>query len=108
MEEDLVVREQRLVVEGRRDVVLAGNVGGGQHRDDARRRAHGGKIERAQPPAGLVGHADRDVQRALRLADVVDIGRRAAHVQARRIVGMRLVDDARRRRAARRAGRWFG
>ena len=47
-------------------------------------------------PQRLVGHADRQVQRALRLADVVDVSRRAADVQARRIVGMRLVDDRRR------------
>ena len=41
----------------------------------------------------LVGHADGDMQRARGLADVVDIGRGAAHVQARGIVRVRLVDD---------------
>ena len=41
----------------------------------------------------LVGHADGDMQRARGLADVVDIGRGAAHMQARGIVRMRLVDD---------------
>ena len=87
---------KRLVGEDGRDVVLAGNVGGGQHRDDARRGAHGGKIESAQGAARLVGHADRDMQRPVRLADVVDIGRRAADVQARRIMRQRLVDDRRR------------
>ncbi len=72
VEEDLLVGEQRLVGENGRDVVLAGNVGGGQHRNDAVGRAHRGKIEPAQRAARLVGHADGDMQRALRLANVVD------------------------------------
>ena len=97
MEQDLVERQQRLVGENRRDVVLAGNVGGGQHGDDAGGGAHGGEIEALQPAVRLVGHADGEMQRPLRLADVVDIGRGAADVQPRRIVRMRLVDDRRRR-----------
>jgi len=93
VEQDLVVGEQGFVGERRRDVVLAGNVGGGQRRHDAFGGAHGGEVEAAQHAVRLVGHADGDMQRPLRLADVVDIGRGAADVEARRIVGMRLVDD---------------
>ena len=48
VEQDLLVGEQRLVGESGRDVVLAGNVGGGQHRDDALGGAHRGEIEPAQ------------------------------------------------------------
>ena len=63
-------------LEDRRDVVVAGNVGGGQHRDDAGRGAHRVEIERAQLARRLVGPADRDMQRPCGFADVVDIGRR--------------------------------
>ena len=86
VEHHVLVGEQRLVGEHRRDVVLAGNVGRGQNGDDARRRAHRLEVEALQSAAGLVGHADRDMQRARGLADVVDIVGRALNVQARRIV----------------------
>ena len=95
VEQNLLVGEQRLVGERRRNVVPARDVGGGEHGDDALGGAHRGKIEPAQRPARLVGQADRDVQRPGGLADVVDIGRGAADVQARRIMGERLVDDRR-------------
>ena len=45
---DGLVREDRIVVLDRADVVHAGNVGGGDHRDHAGRRAHRGKVEAAQ------------------------------------------------------------
>ena len=51
------------------------------------------QIKALQPAAGLVGHADRDMQRSRGLADVVDIGRRALNMQAGGIVRQRLVDD---------------
>ena len=76
-----------------RDVVLAGNVGRGQHRDNAGRRAHRAEIEARHHAAGPVRHADGDMQRPLGLADVVDIGRRALHVQPSGIVRQRLVND---------------
>ncbi len=38
VEADLPLDEKRIVAEGRRHVVLAGDVGGRQHRDDARDR----------------------------------------------------------------------
>ena len=55
----------------------------------------GVEIERDQLARRLGRAADGDVQRALRLANVVDIGREAAHMQPRGIVRMRLVDDLR-------------
>ena len=93
VKQDFLVGEQRFVGERGGDVVLAGNVGRGEHSDDAGRRANSVEIERAQRSRRLVGHADADMQRARGLADVVDIGRGPAHVHARRIVRMRLVDD---------------
>src|SRR5208283_2613815 len=85
--------EQRLVGEHRRDVVLAGNIGRRQNGDDARRRARRLEAQALQSAAGLVGHADRDMQRARGLADIVDIVRRALNVQTRGIVRQRLMDD---------------
>ena len=86
-----MVSEQRLVGEHRRNVVLAGNIGRRQNGDDARHRARRLEIEALQSAAGLVGHADRDMQRARGLADIVDIVRRALNVQTRGIVRRRLM-----------------
>ena len=93
VEHHVPVREQRLVGEHRRDVVLAGNIGRRQNGDDARRRARRLEVQALQSATGLVGHADRDMQRARRLADIVDIVRRALNVQTRGIVRQRLMDD---------------
>ena len=93
VEHHVLVGEQRLVGEHRRDVVLAGYIGRRQNGDHARRRAHGAKVQALQFAAGLVGHADRDMQRACGLADVIDIVRRALDVQPGGIVRQRLMDD---------------
>ncbi len=93
VEHHVLVSEQRLVGEHRRDVVLAGNIGRRQNGDDARRRARRLEVQALQSAAGLVGHADRDMQRARGLADIVDIVRRALNVQTRGIVRQRLMDD---------------
>ena len=95
VKQDLLLREQRLVVEGGGDVVAAGDVGRGQHRYDIGRRAHGAEVERAQFARRLVRHADANVQRARGLADVVEIGRGAAHMRARAVMRMRLVHHRR-------------
>ena len=52
VEQDFLFGEQRLVGEYRRDVVLAGNIGRGQHRDDAGRgaRRRRGRASAARPP----------------------------------------------------------
>ncbi len=64
--ENLVGGEERLVLERRRDVVGAGNVGGRQHGDDAGRGADGFEIEGAQFSRRLVRHADGDMQQSPR------------------------------------------
>ena len=97
VEHHLFVDEKGLVGENRRNVVLARNIRRGQNGDDARRAAHRLQAQALQFAAGLVGHADRDMQRARRLADVVDIGRRALDVQAGGIMRQRLVNDRGRR-----------
>ncbi len=94
VEGDVALDEHRIVAEGGRDVVLAGNVRRGQHRDDAGRGADRGQVEQEQAAAGLRRAADGDVQRAFGLADVVDVLRRALHVLDRGIVRQRLPDMA--------------
>ncbi len=95
-EADIGVGEERVVAEGGRHVVLAGDVGGGEHGHDAGRGAHGRDIEREQAPARLRRLADGDVQRALGLADVVDILRGALDVLDAGIVRQGLADVAER------------
>ena len=99
VEHHLLVDEQGLVGENRRNVVLARNIRRRQNGDDARRAAHRLQIQALQFAAGLVGHADRDMQRARGLADVVDISRRALDMQAGGIMRQRLMNDRGRRRA---------
>ena len=48
VELDRAVGEERIVVQHRADVVLAGNVRGGQHRDDAGRGAHRVEVDAEQ------------------------------------------------------------
>ncbi len=98
VEFDGLVGEDRVVVQHRPDIVLAGNIGRGQHQHDAGRGAHRVEIDRLEPPPRDRRAAERDMQRPLRLADVVDIGCRAADVPDRGIVRRRRADDAQRRR----------
>jgi hypothetical protein len=102
VEADGILDEHRIVPEGGRDVVLARHVGGREHRDDALRGANGGQVEGDEPPARLRGLPDRHVQRALGLADVVDVLRQPLDVLARRIVRQRPVDVAEHALAVRR------
>ena len=51
------------------------------------------QVQALQFARGLVGHADRDMQRARGLADVVDIVRRALDVQNGGIMRQRLMND---------------
>ena len=83
---DLAVGEHRLVMPaGRADVVLAGNVLGGQHVDDAGRGAHRRQIDRRDRRAcATVDEAEAAMQRAGRLRHVVDVDRPApTHACAR-------------------------
>ena len=97
MEHYLPVGEERFIGENRGDVVLAGNVRRRQNCDHARGGSHRGEIKAPQIARGFVSHANGDMQRPVRLADVVDIGRRALHVQAGRIMRQRLVNNRGRR-----------
>ena len=76
------------------DVVLAGDVGRGQHRDHAGRGAHRIEIDAEQLPGRDRRAADRDVQQALGLADVVDEGRAARDVLGGRVMPQRAAHDA--------------
>ena len=92
VEHNLIEGEQRLIGEDRRDVVLARNIRRGQNRDDARGAADCLEAQALQFAGGLIGHADRDMQRARGLANVVDVSRRALDMQARGIMRQRLVN----------------
>jgi hypothetical protein len=67
------VREDRIVVLDRADVVGARNVSRGDDCDDAGCRAHRGKLETAQPAMRDRAHADRHMQRIARLRQVVGV-----------------------------------
>ncbi|ABA47595.1 hypothetical protein BURPS1710b_3214 [Burkholderia pseudomallei 1710b] len=86
------VGKHRIVVDDRPAIVRARNVGRGQHRDDARRRAHRVEPHRRDPRVRLRGQAERRVQRARDERDVVDVGGAPAHVQMRGFMRPRDVD----------------
>ena len=92
VEQDACVREHRLVGAGRRDVVFAGNVGCGDNGDHARKRADFGEIDAANGAPRDRRAADRDVQRARRLGNVIDIFGRALHVLGAAVMLQRLVN----------------
>ena len=98
VEHHLLFDEQGLIGEDRRDVVLARNIRRSQNSDDARGAADRLQTQALQFAGGLVGHADRDMQRARGLADVVDVSRRALDMQARGIVRQRLMNHCGRAR----------
>ena len=81
-------------MEDRADIVLAGNVGGGEDRDHARRGADRGQIEAGQPRMAVGGEAEGEVERAGGLRQIVDIGRRAGDMEVGAVVRQRLVDGA--------------
>ena len=83
---DLAVAEDRVVVQHRAAVVLAGNVRGREHAHHAGHGAHGGQVAVQQPARGHGGEAERAVQRAGQLGDVVGVGRGAGHVQLGRFM----------------------
>ncbi len=80
------VGENRIVGDDRAAIVLARDVGRGQHRDDARRRLDGAGIEPRDARVGALAQAQRDMARAGKFGDVVDVGRLAGNVQSRRLV----------------------
>jgi hypothetical protein len=87
----LAVGEQLVVVDHRADVVLAGDVLGGQHQHHAGRGAHGRQVHRTIR-RGPSCSAQMDVQHAGRLGHVVDIDRRARDVAQGAVMRQRGVD----------------
>ena len=93
VEHHVLFDEEGLIGEDRRNVVLARNIRRSQNYDDARSAADRLQAQALQFAGGLIGHADRDMQRARGLANVVDVSRRALDMQARGIVRQRLMND---------------
>jgi hypothetical protein len=91
---DLARDEHRVVAGDRADIVLARNVGCGQHRDDAGRGAHRGEVDAEQLARRNRRAADRDVKQAFGLAHVVDEGGAAGDVLRRGVVAHRAAHDA--------------
>jgi len=90
---DIAADEDRIVMQHRADIVLARDVRRGQHRDHARRRLHGCEIDAHQLAGRDRRAADRDVQQAFGLADIVDEGRAAGDMLCRRVVPHRAAHD---------------
>ena len=72
--------EHGIVAHDRADVVLAGNIGGGEHRDHTGRAAHRFQIDPQDAATRRRGSAGSEVQRSLGFAQVVDIDGGAADV----------------------------
>ena len=87
-------RKDRVVAEHRRIVVLAGNVVGGEHHGDARRRAHGGKVEPGEPGMSARRHGDVDLQRPRQFRLVVGVAGGAGDVLHAAVMGGRRRDAA--------------
>ena len=79
-------QQDRVVVDDRAAVVGAGDVVGREHRHHARHGADGVERERRDAPVGRGRQAQRAMQGAGDLGDVVDVGGLAGHVQVRRFV----------------------
>ena len=91
---DQVGGEQRLVAADRRDVVLAGNVGGGDRRDHAGRGERADKVDAPDAGMGMRAEHQRGFERARHARHVVDIERRAGDMADRAVVAHRGVDAA--------------
>ena len=85
---DEPVGEDRVVVDDRPAIVLPGDVGGREHRDHFRRRAHCCEVDRPNAGVRLLGQPERCMEGAGDLRDVVDVERLAGDVQMRRFVRM--------------------
>ena len=94
MEADDVGGEQGVVAEGGGNVVDPGNVGGGEHGDDARGGSDCCEVERDEPSPRPRRLADCNVERAVRLAEIVDVERGALDVLGGGVVGERAMDVA--------------
>jgi len=86
---DRPIAKQRLVMGTGRDIIGAGQIGSRDHRHDAGGRADGAEIHRGDLPARDIRQAEGQMQRARRCRDIIDIARRAGHMQGRGIMGKR-------------------
>ena len=85
---DPAVGQDRIAAEGRTAIVLARNIGGGQHGDHARRRTDGVEIEFRDPALGRANRITRrDVQNVRRFGHVVDKLRRALNLPGGAVMG---------------------
>ena len=80
------VGEDRVVVDDRPALVRAGDVGGGDHRDDARLLAQRLDVDGQQLAVRHRRKPQRRMQRAGGFEDVVRVGGLAGHVQVGRLV----------------------
>ena len=80
------IAQDRVVVNDRAAIVRARDVGGRQHRDDARQRANPVERGGGEPAVRDRREAERAVQRAREFREVVDVGRLTGDVQVRRLV----------------------
>ena len=87
VKEDLAVGQDRIVSEGGAAIVRAGNVRGGQHRQHPGRGPHCVEIDGLDRPARRMSAAGRDVHRARRLREVVDVGGSPPNVSRGAVVG---------------------
>ncbi len=88
------VGEDRVVVDHRGAVVLAGDVARREDREDSGRRGDVRKVQRAQPRVRDAAGAEGAVQRIGGERDVVGVTRLAAHVQVRALVDRRATGGA--------------
>ncbi len=91
---DHVGGEQRLVAADRRDVVLAGNVGGRDRRDDAGRGERAGEVDAQDAGMGVRAQHQRGFERARHVRHVVDVERAAGDVADGAVVAHGGVDAA--------------
>ncbi len=89
---DDALGEQPVVMHHRAYIVLAGDVGGGEHGDDAGAGAHRRKVHAQDAGVGLGALGQMHVQQPRRFGQVVDIERRPGHMTLGAVVGDRGVD----------------
>ena len=81
-------------MDDRADIVLAGDVGGGEDGDDAGRGADRVEVERQQPGMAVGGDGRRRGGACPAARAVVDIERAARDMELGAVVRQRLVDGA--------------
>ena len=89
------IRQDRVVVQtGRADIVDARQIARHHHIDDTGRGAHRIQIHRQDAAMGTIRQAQRGMQRALRLDNIVGVIGGAGHMQARRFMRGVLMGEA--------------